>query len=195
MAKAVGVDKSSIKDACRIMVANLEFCLSSTGYDPDACKPEVASVERCCRRFWVCGLADKRSRRGAARHCTLLVCSFERACTFSLARQVTTRWDSGASRPAFASQPLAAHFTAATVRTSALCHTRSRAESRPWCRQRTSVHCSRLDPLKVEGWAAAHAAGGKAADGAAQEPRPAKKAGVVDPPRPAAVHGAFPKVS
>ncbi len=68
MAKTVGVDKSSIKDACRVVVANLEFCLSSTGYDPDSCKPEVASVERCCRRFWVCGLAAKRARHGAVHH-------------------------------------------------------------------------------------------------------------------------------
>ena len=45
--------KSSDRDACRIVVANLEYCLSCTGYDPSQCKPEVAGVMRCCGRFWV----------------------------------------------------------------------------------------------------------------------------------------------
>ena len=68
------------------------------------------------------------------------------------------------------------------------------------------MHCARLDPLKVEGWAAAHAEEAKAAEGTAEKPRPAKaaegtaekprpakKAGVVDTPRPVSVHGTFPK--
>ena len=62
MAHTIGVDKSSIKDACRVVVANLEFCLSCTGYDTSQCKREVAAVERCCRRFWVCGLAARQLR-------------------------------------------------------------------------------------------------------------------------------------
>ncbi len=191
MAKTVGVDKSSIKDACRVVVANLEFCLSSTGYDPDSCKPEVASVERCCRRFWVCGLAAKRARRGSVRCFSALV---ERARVCSLAQQVTAGWGSGALHLVVCQPTTGSSFcTAAIEHSAALRHRRSFAESEPWCLQRTSVHCARLDPLKVEGWAAAHAAGGKAADGAAHKPRPAKKAGVVDPPRPASVHGTFPK--
>jgi hypothetical protein len=105
MAKTVGVDKSSIKDACRVVVANLEFCLSSTGYDPDSCKPEVASVERCCRRFWVRGLAAKRARQRAECRCFALV---ERAYGCRLAQQVTASRVSGAPRPAFAKRPLAA---------------------------------------------------------------------------------------
>ena len=40
-------------DACRVAVANLEFCLACCRYDLSQCSAPADAVERCCKRFWV----------------------------------------------------------------------------------------------------------------------------------------------
>ena len=40
------------EDACRVAVADLEFCLSCYHHDLNHCKAAAYVVERCCKRYW-----------------------------------------------------------------------------------------------------------------------------------------------
>lgn len=51
------------EDACRVAVADLEFCLSCYHHDLTHCKAAAYVVERCCKRYWV------RSCRFRAQKC------------------------------------------------------------------------------------------------------------------------------
>ena len=50
---ATPVYEPSDTDACRVAVANLEFCLACHRYDLAQCRAAADTVERCCKRFWV----------------------------------------------------------------------------------------------------------------------------------------------